>query len=73
MLELTNAGLSRENAYKIVQKHAQKSWKNNLSFYDSLIKDKNIMKKISEKKLKDLFDLKYHLKKIDFIYRRVLK
>ena len=73
MLELTKHGFSREKAYKIVQKHAQNTWRNNTSFYDNLIKDSLINKKISNKDLKRIFDINYHTKKIDMIFKRVLK
>ena len=73
MLELTKHGFSREKAYKIVQKHAQNTWKKNTSFYDNLINDSLINKKISNKDLKRIFDINYHTKKIDMIFKRVLK
>ena len=73
MLELTKKGFSREKAYMIVQKNAQESWKKNISFYDSLAKDSLINKKISNKELIKMFDLNYHTKKINVIYRRVFK
>ena len=73
MLELTKHGLSREKAYAIVQKHAQKTWKKNLSFYESLIKDNMINKKISAEKLKKMFDLNYHTKKVNVIFKRIFK
>ena len=73
MLELTKYGFSREKAYRVVQKHAQNSYKKNISFYDSLMKDPLINKKISNKDLKKMFDLSYHTKKINFIFNRVFK
>ena len=73
MLELTKYGFSREKAYKIVQKNAQNSWKKNISFYESLSKDPIIKKKISNKNLIRMFDLKYHTKKVNFIFKRVFK
>jgi len=73
MLELTKLGISRENAYKIVQKNAQNSVNKNMSFYDSLAKDSLINKKISNKDLKSMFDLNYHTKKINIIFKRVFK
>jgi len=73
MLELTKQGFSREKAYKLVQKNAQNSWKKNISFYSSLANDSLINKKISNKDLDKMFDLKYHTKKIDVIFRRVFK
>ena len=73
VLELTNYGFSREKAYELVQKNAQNSWKKNISFYESLSKDLLINKKISNKDLEKMFNLKYHTKKIDIIFRRVFK
>ncbi len=73
MLELTDAGLSRERAYSIVQKKALKSWDNNTSFYESLKSDASIGKKIPVNKLKKLFDFSYHTKRINIIFKRGLK
>jgi len=73
MLELTNHGFSREKAYKLVQKNAQNAWKKNLSFYESLMNDSLINKKISNKDLLKMFDLNYHTKKIDMIYKRIFR
>ena len=72
MLELTKYGFSREQAYKIVQSNAQNSWKKNISLYESLTKDLMINKKISNNELKKMFDLTYHMKKINIIFKRVL-
>ena len=73
MLELTKHGFSREKAYQIVQKNAQNSHNKNISFYDSLVNDSLINKKISNKDLLKMFDLDYHTKKINFIFNRVFK
>ena len=73
LLELTSKGLKRQAAYKIVQKCAMKSLENNSSFYDSLLKDKKIMGKIPVSTLKKLFDFGYHTRKIDVIFKRILK
>ena len=73
MLELTKYGFSREKAYTIVQKNAQKSWKKNISLYESLANDTLINKKISNKSLKKMFDLNYHTKKINIIFNRIFK
>ena len=73
MIELTKHGFSREQAYKIVQKNAQNSWNKNKSFYKNLIKDPLINKKISNKDLTNMFDLNYHTKKINLIFKRVFK
>ena len=72
MLELIKHGFSREKAYSIVQKNVQNSWKKNVPFFESLSQDSLINKKISNKELKKMFDLNYHIKRIDVIYRRIL-
>ena len=73
LLELTSCGFTREQAYSIVQKNAMFSWKNNTSFLENLTKDPRIIKKIPVNKLKKLFDLSYHSKKINIIFKRALK
>ncbi len=73
MLELTKRGASREKAYGVVQKNVQNSWKKNISFYESLTKDSLINKKISNKDLVKMFDINYHTKRINVIYKRVFK
>ena len=73
LLELTNLGFTREDAYKIVQQNAIQSWKENSSFYNKIVSDKKITNKISVNKLKKLFDFGYHTKKIDIIFKRSLK
>ena len=69
----TAVGFTREQSYKIVQKHALQAWKENSSFYDKIIADKNIIKKIPVNKIKKLFDFGYHTKKINIIFNRSLK
>ena len=73
LLELTSSGFTREQAYLIVQKNAMKTWKNNTSFLENLSKDQKVIKKIPVNKLKKLFDLGYHSKKINIIFKRALK
>ena len=73
MIELTKHGFSREKAYRLVQKNAQKAWVNNSSFYETLSKDSLINKKISNKDLIKMFDISYHTKRINVIYKRVFK
>ena len=73
MIELTKYGISREKAYLLVQKNAQNAWKKNMSLYESLSKDTLINKKISNKDLVKMFDVKYHTKKIDIIFKRVFR
>ena len=73
MLELTNHGFSREKAYKIVQKNAQISWNKNVPLYETLSKDKMINKKISNIELNKMFNLNYHIRKIDIIFKRIFR
>ena len=73
LLELTNVGFTREEAYKIVQKNALNAWKENTSFYNKILSDKKINKKISVNKLKKLFNFSYHTKRINIIFSRCLK
>ena len=73
LLELINVGFSREEAYKLVQKNAMKSWQNKSSFFDNIVKDKKITNKIPVNKLKRLFNFSYHTKKINIIFKRSLK
>ena len=73
LLELTVAGFSREDAYKIVQKNALNALNKNTSFFNNVISDKKIINKIPVNKLKKLFDFSYHTKKINIIFDRSLK
>ena len=73
MLKLTQKGVKREDAYKVVQKNAMKTWDKNENFYNNLKKDKLIQKKLTTKELKRLFDVNYHKRYINHILRRVLK
>ena len=73
LIELTTVGFTREQAYGIVQKHAMNSWDNGSSFYENLLKDPKISKKLPVNKLKKLFDFSYHTKRINVIFRRSLK
>ena len=73
MLKLTQKGVKREDAYKVVQKNAMKTWDKNENFYNNLKKDKLIQKNLTAKELKQLFDVNYHKRYINHILGRVLK
>ena len=73
MLKLTQKGVKREDAYKVVQKNAMKTWDKNEDFYNNLKKDKLIQKNLTAKELKQLFDVNYHKRYINHILGRVLK
>src|SRR5213075_2720611 len=73
LLALTQAGLSREDAYAIVQRNAMKVWESDgaLSLLDLLKADPEVTKHINAKALEESFDLGYHLKHVDTIFARV--
>jgi adenylosuccinate lyase len=71
LIKLTEKGLSREDAYVIVQKNAMMSWKKKKDFKGFLLKDKVAGKYLSRKEINDIFNLKNYLKNIDYIYKRV--
>ena len=73
MLQLTQKGVKREDAYRVVQSNAMKTWDNNEDFYTNLSKDKLIKKHLSTKELEKLFDLNYHTKNVNHIFSRVFK
>ena len=73
LLELTTVGFTREEAYKIVQKNAMKSWNDKSPFYENIIKDEKITNKIPVNKIRKLFNFSYHIKRINIIFNRSLK
>ena len=73
LIELTNVGFTREEAYKIVQKNAMESWNDNSPFYENIASDKKITNKIPVNKLKKLFNFIFNNKKINIIFKRSLK
>ncbi|MCI0707430.1 MAG: adenylosuccinate lyase, partial [Ignavibacteriae bacterium] len=71
LLALTNKGLKREEAYKIVQGHAMEVWKTKQSFQEVLSKSDEVKKHLSEAEIKDLFDLKKSVRNVDYIFKQV--
>ena len=73
LLALTQNGVSRENAYAIVQRNAMKVWESDgrLQLLDLLKQDEDVSRALSENDLTALFDLDYHLKHVDTIFARV--
>ncbi len=71
LLALTDAGVSREDAYGWVQRNAMKVWEENLDFKVLVSKDKDIACVLSRKDIQRVFDPKIFLKNIDTIYKRV--
>ncbi|HAK89534.1 MAG TPA: adenylosuccinate lyase [Nitrospiraceae bacterium] len=71
MLALTEKGISREDAYALVQKSAMESWREGESFKKLLQKDAGITKYLSHREIEEIFDLKYYLRNVDYIFGRV--
>ena len=71
MLELTRTGISRENAYKTIQRHAKTSFAKNIDLIKLIKNDKNITNKISEKKINSIFTYTKHFKNVNYIFKRV--
>jgi adenylosuccinate lyase len=71
MLALTRKGVAREEAYRLVQRNAMKVWNEGGDFLALLKADKEVRKHLSEAELKAEFDLDYHFKHVDTIFRRV--
>ena len=73
LLALTQAGLSREDSYALVQRNAMQVWGSDgrLQLLDLLKADPEVTAKLSDAELEDLFDLDYHFKRIDVIFERV--
>ncbi|WP_374630766.1 adenylosuccinate lyase [Ferrovibrio sp.] len=71
LLALTQAGLSREDSYRLVQKHAMTIWRNGGDFLALLKQEPEVTAKLKPKQLEALFDLGYHFKHVDTIFRRV--
>ncbi|MDX9715231.1 MAG: adenylosuccinate lyase [Dissulfurispiraceae bacterium] len=73
MLALTEKGISREDAYLLVQGNAMKSWSNSENFLDLLLADREIAKYLSAEELKNIFDMSYYLRNIDYVFERAFK
>jgi adenylosuccinate lyase len=71
MLALVEKGVSREESYSMVQRNAMESWQKGTSFMTLLQKDSDIGRYLSPQEIEELFDLKYYLRNIDFIFGRV--
>jgi adenylosuccinate lyase len=71
LLALTQAGVSREDAYRLVQRNAMKVWEQGADFLEELLGDKDVMAALSEDVVRDKFDMGYHTKNVDVIFKRV--
>jgi len=72
LLDLTEAGMLREDAYRLVQTHAMRAWKEDLVFRDLVFADEEITRRLPPEKLVKTFDLQRQLGNVDAIFARVL-
>ena len=68
---LTQAGLAREDSYRLVQKNAMRAWNGEGNLLDLLKADPDVSKALPAAQLEAMFDLGYHLKQVDTIFERV--
>ncbi len=71
LLALTQAGVSREDAYRLVQRNAMKVWEQGKDFLEELLADQEVRAALSEEQIREKFDLGYHTKHVDTIFKRV--
>ncbi len=71
LLALTQKGVSREDSYLYVQRNAMKVWEQGKNFLEELKADSEVTAKLSPSELEELFDLEYHTKHVDTIFKRV--
>ncbi|MEI5679477.1 adenylosuccinate lyase [Mesorhizobium sp. CGMCC 1.15528] len=71
LLALTQAGVSREDSYRLVQRNAMKVWEQGADFLEELLGDKEVTAALSEQEIREKFDLGYHTKHVDTIFKRV--
>ena len=71
LLALTQAGVSREDAYRLVQRNAMKVWEEGKDFLDELLADDEVRAALPEAEIREKFDLGYHTKHVDTIFARV--
>ena len=71
LLALTQAGLSREDAYRLVQRNAMKVWEEGKDFKTELKNDPEVTKVLANEEIDEQFDLEYHTKHVDTIFQRV--
>jgi adenylosuccinate lyase len=71
LLDLIEHGVSRENAYRLVQSHAMRAWKENLDFHQLVLADKEITGRVPRQQIEHAFDLPRQLKNVDKIFGRV--
>jgi adenylosuccinate lyase len=71
LLALTQAGVSREDAYRLVQRNAMKVWEQGKDFMTELLADPDVVDALGEAEIREKFDLGYHTRHVDTIFQRV--
>lgn len=71
LLKLIDKGLTREDSYRVIQSSALKTQNSSDTFINEILQNENVKKYLSEKEIKDCFDLKYYLKNNDHIFKQV--
>jgi adenylosuccinate lyase len=71
LLDLVDAGVLREDAYRIVQRNAMKAWREELNFRELIASDPDITSKVDKKTLEKAFDLNRQLRNVDKLFKRV--
>ncbi|HXY09945.1 MAG TPA: adenylosuccinate lyase [Terriglobales bacterium] len=73
LLDLVEQGVTREQAYRLVQAHATRAWKEGRNFRELILGDRTITKRVSRNRLERAFDLKRQLGNVDRIFARVFQ
>ena len=73
LLDLVEHGVSREQAYRVVQSHAMRAWKEGSNLRDLVLADKEITSRIPRKQIERAFDLRRQLPNVDKIFARVFR
>ena len=71
LLELVEQGVSREDAYRLVQGHAMRAWKEDLNFHELVMNDKEITSRVPREQIERAFSLDRQLRNVDRIFERV--
>jgi len=71
LLDLAEHGMSREDAYRLVQKHAMRAWKEDLNFRELVMKDAEITSRVPPKQIEQAFSIERQLRNVDKIFGRV--
>ena len=71
LIKLIDKGLSREEAYDLVQPQAMKAWEEGRSFKEIVLSHPGIVRHLTEEEINEAFDPAYHLKRVDYILERV--